>query len=1302
MTEGAPSQDVAGAELYVVSTATTPHPEVHLLSNGRYSVMVTNAGGGYSRWKGLALTRWREDPTRDDWGTFCYVRDVSGGEAWSVAHQPTGRTAEVYEAIFPQSRAEFRRRDHGIDTHTEIAVSPEDDIELRKFTLFNRSNRRRTLELTTYAEVVLAPPADDNAHPAFSNLFVQTEIIAQKQAILCSRRPRDDDEQSPVLLHLLVVHGQMDGTMSFETDRRTFIGRGRSVASPKGELKGTDGSVLDPIVAIRCRVTLAPEQSLSLHMVTGVAPTREAALLLVDKYRDRHLGDRVFELAWTHRQVVLQQLGVCDAAAQIYLRMASSLLYANPLRRAPPGLLARNRRGQSSLWAYGISGDLPIVLLRVATTDSIDLVRQVVQAHGYWRSMGLAVDLVICHETDSAYLRALQEQILAVIAATGPSSALDVPGGIFVRRLEQFADEDRVLVQVLARILLREGGGDLPQQDLRWARPTLTMPRLVPTLPATLQAAALAPPPLSRSLPARDELLFANTLGGFVKDGRAYQIETTAARLTPAPWANVIANPHFGTVISESGGAYTWCENAHEFRLTPWENDALTDRSGEAFYLRDEETGLFWSPTPLPARGPSPYITRHGFGYSTFSHTGNGIESELTTFVAIDAPVKITVIRLVNRSTRSRSLSVTGAVEWVLGEQRAQSLLHVTTEIDPVSDALLARNFYHREFGARIGFFDLSERRRSVTGDRTELLGRNGRYSHPAAMGRERLSGRVGAGLDAAAAMQAVIVLAPGEEREVSFLLGVGRDVGDVRTLIRRFGHPAHAKVALAEVKRHWEQVLSTVQVETPDPAMDVLVNGWIPYQIISCRLWARTGYYQSGGAFGFRDQLQDAMALLHTRPELLREQIVRCSARQYQDGDVQHWWHPPAGQGVRTHCSDDYLWLPAAVSRYVLGIGDTGLLDVTAHFLEGRQVKPDEEAYGDQPRRSEQSATVYEHCVRAIQYGLKFGPHGLPLIGSGDWSDGMNLVGLRGRGESVWLAFFLYDVLCGFAPVALGRGDTEFHDTCLREAAQLAANIEIHAWDGDWYRRAWFDGGEALGSRENVECQIDSLPQSWAVLSQAGPRARARQAMESVDTRLVDRDHGIIKLFDPPFDRALPSPGYIQGYVPGVRENGGQYTHAAIWAAMAFARLGDWSRAHELTWMINPLSHVGSAEARDRYRVEPYVLAADVYAVAPHAGLGGWSWYTGSAGWMLRLVVESLLGLNRSVDRLTFTPCVPPSWPGFTIRYRHRRSLYTIAARPVAEGEVQGQVVVDGRLPPESHVTLVDDGLPHSVELRY
>jgi cellobiose phosphorylase len=1279
----------------VITQPQLPAPEVHLLSNGRYHVAITHAGGGYSRWGDIAVTRWREDTTRDCWGMFLYLRDGDGGPPWSATFQPTRQGVRGYEAIFSQARAEFRGRHRNIDLHTEVCVSPEDDVEVRRTRIVNRSAQPRTIEITSYAEVVLVPAADDAAHPAFANLFVQTEFVRRSSALLCTRRPRAPGEKPPWMIHLLRIQGGGAGEVSCETDRMRFVGRGGSLERPAaleraGPLSNTTGSVLDPVVALRRRIDLAPNEAAVVDLITGVAVSREAALGLIDKYLGPRMADRALDLAWTHSQVTLRHLNASEADAQLYARMAGALLYADPARRAGPAVLRASRRAQSALWSYGVSGDLPLVVLRVTEPDRIDLVRQVVQAHSYWRMKGLPVELVILNEDASAYHQALQDRITRLIASGLEAQLLDRPGGIFVRRIDQVPHDDRILLLATARIYLDDEKGTLAEQLAGRSVLDPLVPAFSPTRSVWSDETVA---------PAARDLIFHNGLGGFTRDGHEYVMTLPAGTATPQPWVNVLANPSFGTVVSESGNAYTWFENAHEFRLTSWHNDPVQDLTAEALYLRDEQTGQFWSPTPFPARGAAPYVVRHGFGYSVFEHTEWGIETELWIYVATDAPVKFSVLKIRNRSGRPRRLSATAACEWVLGDLRPKTLLHVQTEVDARTGALLARNHFHPEFADRVAFLDLDEDGRAITGDRTEFLGRNGSWAQPAAMRRARLAGRVGAGLDPVGAVQVAFDLAEGEEREVRFRLGAGRGVADAQNLIQRFRRPGAARAALEQVWEYWNRTLGAVNVDTPDPAVNVLANGWLVYQTLACRLWGRTGFYQSGGAFGFRDQLQDSMALVHAEPALVREHLLRAAARQFPEGDVQHWWHPPAGRGVRTHFSDDFLWLPYVTCRYVAALADTGILDERVGFLAGRPVKPDEEAYYDLPGRSEASATLYDHCVRAIEHGLRFGPHGLPLIGCGDWNDGMNRIGREGRGESVWLAFFLHDVLTRFARLARDRGDESFATRCEDQAAQLRHHIEEHAWDGAWYRRAYFDDGTPLGSHENPECQIDSLPQSWAVISGAADPDRARRAMQSVDERLVRRDAGIVLLFDPPFDQSALDPGYIRGYIPGVRENGGQYTHGAIWTAMAFALRGDHERAWELFRMLSPVRHGATAEDIAVYRVEPYVVAADVYGVAPHIGRGGWTWYTGSAGWMYRLLTETLLGVHREGDRLRLEPRLPRDWNAYKVHYRFHQTVYHIAIARPADAATPGRLRVDGVEVEGTAFPLQDDRREHQVE---
>ena len=1279
---------------------------LQLLSNGRYHVMVTAAGGGYSRYNGVSLTRWHEDASDRGGGACCYLRDAASGQVWSTASRPLQQAFCEYDATFAPGLASLHARCLDIDTRTDITVAPDDDVELRRLRITNRSAVRRTLTVTSYAEIVLEAQAVDNAHPAFEKLFVETDLMDPVQTLVCSRRARAPDDATPSMFHLLVAPDASG--ISHETDRMRFIGRGRGTESPQAmdtaaALSGSVGSVLDPVVAIRCSLTLDPGQTAVLDYFTGMAESREACALLAARCRGTLFADGLVANAGRQASKVLTQINASEEDAQCFAHLASALLVANAAWRGKPTVLARNHLGQPGLWALSISGDLPIVLVQVNQVRQIDLVRELMRAQAWWRRQGLAADLVILVDDVGAEAADLQAQIAAALLASGDAGLSDKPGGNFVRAVSALSESTRVLLQSWARIVIDASAGSLAEQVEK--RSGVAAGR-TPTQPQRERAGPLrmAMPSTEPAAQAQTTQLFGNGYGAFSPDGREYVITVSSQRMTPLPWVNVLANPYFGTLVSECGSACSWSENAQAFRLTPWSNDPVADANTEAFYVRDEDSGRFWSPTLLPRAGVGPYVTRHGFGYSVFEHEEDGIAATLTMYVAIDAPVKFVVLSLRNGSGHARRLSATGYVEWVLGDERAKTAMHVGTTRDDGSHALFAHNPTNTDFAGRTAFFDvdaLPAEAVSACGDRQEFLGRYGNLRGPEAMAAEKLSGTVGVALDPCAALRVGFALEDGQTREITFRLGAGATADEARALVQRWRGSVAAQKALAAVKEHWTRTVGAVQVRTPDTSFDLLANGWLAYQTLACRLWARNAFYQSSGAFGFRDQLQDVMALVHAAPALVREHLLRCASRQFPEGDVQHWWHPPSGRGVRTRCSDDYLWLPLATCRYVEVTGDAAVLDEQAGFLKGSALKDGQASCYELPTPDGGTDSLYAHCVRAIEHGLRFGVHGLPLMGTGDWNDGMNLVGAGGKGESVWLGFFLCTVLTQFAGLARRRGDIVFAERCGMELARLRAAIDHSAWDGAWYRRGWFDDGSPLGTSANTECRIDSIAQSWSVLCGGGDSDRMRRAMESLDSHLVHRQSRLVQLLDPPFDHSDPSPGYIQGYVPGVRENGGQYTHAAVWAAMAFAALGDAERTWELFTMLDPIRHADSETAVALYKVEPYAIASDVYALPPHTGRGGWTWYTGSAGWMLRFMLESVLGLRVEGDQLHLNPCCPAAWSSFELNYRWRDTLYRIEVHPSCADVAGSGWSLDGMACAECAVTLVDDGRDHAVVVR-
>jgi cyclic beta-1,2-glucan synthetase len=1281
-----------------------PTPAVHLLSNGRYAVMLTAAGSGYSRWRDIAITRWREDTTCDDWGSYVYLRDVRSGEVWSAGYQPAGIVPDSSDVRFCEDKVEFTRRDGAITTVLEVLVSSEHDAEVRRISITNAGLRPREIEITSYAELVLASPAADTAHPAFSKLFVQTEYDAKTGVLLATRRRRSPTEPEVWAAHLAVVERGGVGVTEIETDRAKFLGRGHTARSPQAvmdgrALSGSVGTVLDPIFAMRRRVRVQPGETVHLSYWTIVASSRTVVLDLVDKYQDANAFDRAATLAWTQAQVQLRHLDIHGDEAGLFQRLAGHVLYASPSMRPSADVIRRGSSGPAGLWAQSISGDIPIVLVRIDSIEDIAVVGQLLRAHEYWRMKGLAVDLVILNERSSSYVQDLHIAIETMVrkSQSRTQTGADVTrGGVFVLRADLIAQETRALLPAVARVVLSARQGSLSDQLDRLRKVSIA-----------------APPPERRSratetrspTPTRPTLEFFNGLGGFTADGREYVTILNAGQATPAPWINVIANEAFGFQVAAEGTGYTWSGNSKENQLTPWSNDPVTDRPGEVLFVRDEDSGALWGPTALPIRDEAAsHIVRHGQGYSRFEHDAHGIKLDLIQYVPLHDPIKISRLRIHNATPRTRRLSVTAYVEWVLGPSRAASAPFIATEIDPATGALFARNPWNTAFGARVAFVDLAGRQKSWTGDRREFLGRNGSLDNPAALAADAsaLSGRVGAGLDPCGVLQTPVTLAPGESAEIVFFLGEAASAADAQFLIAHY-RTLDLEAVFRDVLQYWEDLLGSVQVKTPDHAMNIMLNRWLLYQTVACRLWARSAFYQASGAYGFRDQLQDGTALVLSRPAMTRKHLLRAAARQFVEGDVQHWWLPPFGQGVRTRISDDRSWLAYAVAHYVETTGDVAVLDEQVPFLEGQSIDPAQADVYFQPAVSGQTATLFEHCARALDQSLALGTHGLPLMGTGDWNDGMTRVGDQGKGESVWLGWFLYATLRAFIPLAKARDDNDRAATWGAHTIALQTALERDGWDGNWYRRAYFDDGTPLGSASNSECRIDSIAQSWSAISGAANPGRAAQAMAAAGEQLVQHDSGLALIFTPPFDSTPLDPGYIKGYPPGIRENGGQYTHAAAWSVIAYAKLGNGDKAQELFSLLNPINHASTRASAHRYKVEPYVVAADVYSEPPHVGRGGWTWYTGSAGWMYRAGIESILGLSRQGAFLLLDPCIPKHWPGFELAYRHGATRYDIAVenphgvcRGIASAELDGVPHQGTPL----RVALADDGNPHTLHV--
>lgn len=1290
----------------------TSTPEVCVLSNGTFTTMITNSGSGFMRYEGLAVSRWREDPVLDNWGNYIYIRDVTRDAVWSPSFHPCHVCSDEQRVQFSPDRATFMRVDHDVQTSLEICVSPEWNADIRRLTLTNTGDETRIIEVTTFSELVLASPMADEAHPAFNKLFIKTEYAEDVQCLLASRRPRQENEKPLWAAHSLIVTDQALGPVEYESDRARFIGRGHTLYEPQGlrsHLRGSIGSVSDPAFIMRQRLSLKPGEQVQLFAVTAVAENREEVVDIISRFAEAPVVERTFQLAWNRSQIELRHLHLTAKEAKIFQSFAGRVWYTPPLRKTRNKGIMANRKGQSGLWAYGVSGDLPVILVRIESRANIQFVVRILTGHEYLRRMGCAFDLVILNESAGGYHEDLRESLRRTVEHSlerhGTGS-----GDVFIINANQLPEEDRTLLLATARLVLRANGPSLRAQ--------IKAPRRDSALPSALTPVAK----LNRfAIPVQDQarkLIFFNGWGGFSPDGEEYEIKIKDKNHLPAPWINVVANPHFGCLVSELGTGYTWWQNSREFKVTPWSNDPVLDQPGEICYLRDEDSGELWSATPFATNDNQLYTVNHGRGFTRFRHERHGISQEMTISVPPDDPVKLVKLRLQNKTAEQRHLSVTYYAEWVLGVKRQESAPFIFTEWDDSAQIMLARNAYQETFRDATAFLGLFPQPESSIGaatsdiswtaDRHEFLGRNGTFENPAAMARERLSGKTGALYNTCGAVQAKLLLEPGTERTVNILLGCEHSREAAIKLAQKYYANNTCEQAFKRTKQFWDGVLDQIAVSTPSPAMDVLLNGWLLYQTLGCRMWARSGFYQAGGAYGFRDQLQDSLALLHSSPELSRAQILFHASHQYEEGDVQHWWHEETHRGIRTDFSDDYLWLPYTVARYVNHTGDDSILEEIVSYLSSEPLREGEYERYEPTQLCNQSGTIFDHCLRAIERALnRFGEHGLPLIGVGDWNDGMSRIGAKGRGESVWLGWFLYEVLNLFADLCRKRNDSKRADRFQKVSENLASSLNEHAWDGQWYRRAFTDAGQWIGSIYNEECRIDAIAQSWSVISGAAPVEKAWQAMLSFDRELVDRDLSVVRLLTPPFEHTDPSPGYIQGYPPGIRENGAQYTHAAIWSIIAWCLLGNGEKAFELFNMLNPINHTHTPTEVRQYTGEPYAMAADVYTANPNKGCAGWTWYTGAAGWMYQAGIEWILGLRRSGERLYICPCIPNQWPEFLVNYRYGNTRYLITVKNpsrrssgVTALQIDGQAIElkEQDIKNGPYVELHDDGQLHNV----
>ncbi|WP_028400714.1 GH36-type glycosyl hydrolase domain-containing protein [Ectobacillus panaciterrae] len=1278
----------------------TAVPEVNVLSNGRMTSVNTNDGTGMLTWNGLAVTRWREDPVADTSGAIVYIHDVTSEKTWSTTRFPC-ETAWDTRALFRLDKTAYEGTYDDISSKLELTISSDVDAEVRRLQVVNNSSEDRTLEVTSFLELALASQSADSAHPAFSKLFIETSHDAKAQCLLAKRRPREDDEQETWAVHTVYVDGRETGDYEFETDRAEFIGRGYSLQTPKAiyaRLRGSVGSVVDPAFIMRRCIQLAPQESATVYIVTGVAESREQALDIVHRLREPKQADRTFHLAWVRTQIDLRHLHLTPMQASEANLLAGRLLFTPPLTHVRREAISHNALGQSALWSHGISGDAPIVVVSVNNLADLPFVILLACQHQYLCTLGLAVDLVVLDETVGGYQDQFMNRLRENLAARGIGQMKRIVG----LKASQLPENERTLLIAVARVLLRAGGPSLRAQ-LRAVEGKLQplQRRPVPTREMHRNQKP-------SSIPAEGE--FFNGWGSFIEGGRAYQVHVQSGSYLPKPWSNVLANPRFGCILTELGTGYSWWRNSRECKLTPWTNDPVLDQPGECLYLRDLDTNQVWSAAPKPAGGERTYKVTHGWGYSRIEQLDGDVVHTMETTVPLKDPLKLIRLQLCNTSEAIKRISITYYAEWVLGVMREAQAPFIITEWDKEHSTLLARNTYQETFRDAVGFMHIALPHMtktpfqpySWTGDRTEFIGRGGTLECPAALLEEKLSMQTGTFSNSCGAVQTVVELPAKSEITVTILLGCAASKQEVHSLVRQYGQPSAYEDALASVTQYWQRVLGQVQVKTPDRAMDLMLNGWLLYQALACRLWARTAFYQAGGAFGFRDQLQDSLAFLHVDPSIIRKQILINAAHQYQEGDVQHWWHEETHKGIRTRFSDDLLWLPYAVSRYLEQTGNLDILKEDVPFLYSDVLKEGELERYEDTVVSDETGSLLEHCLRAIRHALKFGEHGIPLMGIGDWNDGMSRIGAKGHGESVWLGWFLLDILKRFTRLEDGIIPPDVVEQFEQVARELEQHLNDYAWDGGWFRRAYTDAGTWIGSIEHKECRIDAIAQSWAVISKGTSADRQSRAMRSFDRELVDRDLNLARLLTKAFDETRPSPGYIQGYPPGIRENGAQYTHGVIWGIVAWAMLERRDKAFELFSMLNPISHTRTSREVQTYANEPYVMSADVYTANPHQGQAGWSWYTGAAGWMYQAGLEYVLGVKRRGDQLYIQPCVPPEWKSFSIDYRYGETTYSIEFHCGQDHGVPLTWMVDGKaVGNHSYLQLVDDGKVHQVVVQ-
>jgi len=1253
-------------------------PKTHILTNGSYSTMLTDRGLGYSKYKNIFISRWRNDYISSIYGNIFYIKDVRDNKVWSSTYFPNITIPDSYSVTFAGDKAKFVRKDGNIETHQEVVVSPEDNVEIRRITLINHDDKEKEFEITSYFELINGDLMGDIAHRAYSNLFVET--FYDDEIILANRRKRRKEEKNTWVFNTSTVEGESIGRMEYETDRAEFISRGRNLENPRAvteslPLSGKIGAVLDPVMAIRRRVRLQAGESIKVSFVLGVADNKGDAIELGKKYLGNESIQRAFRMALTRSQVENSYFNFSAKEVDLYEEMMSYLIFNKTFKRVQ---LSENS-GRKGLWSNGISGDIPIILLNIEKSADIGILYELLKAHEYYKAKNLSVDLVIMNNEETQYDEPVWNELNELIMKSHLRDIKNISGGVYLLKKSALSNQERESIIASAEIILDASKGTLGEQVERIEVQSYSNKKEYTEFVEYEK----------RDLD-REELELFNGIGGIDKKTNEYVIRFNKNQRTPLPWSNILANKEFGSIITENGGGFTFVENSHECRLTPWSNDSVLDDTGEQIYIRNEENGKIF--TPYMGKEEKELEVRYGKGYGKYISIEQGVKQELLVFVPKEKNIKLSKLSLNNLIDKKRKFSIFYYIQPLMGESLHRDKKYVEVRYD--DDKIIFKNTFNTDFKENIGYIFSSEKLKSYILSKNDFVGK-GSIEEPEALKAEKLL-EINDESDNVAVLQIELELEAYENKEIVFALGCEKKIEDIERNKEKYSDINEVNRSFEEVKSYYNEI-NRIKIKTPDESMNYLFNEWLVYQALTSRIYAKSAFYQSGGATGFRDQLQDILPFIYLDEDLSRNQIIYQAKHQFREGDVLHWWHKEGRKGIRTKFSDDKLWLPYVVSEYLLITGKFDLLDEEVEYVEGDILEEHEEEKYMEFNYTTEKESIYQHCVNAIEISLRFGEHGLPLIGSGDWNDGMNQIGHKGKGESVWLGWFLYDILVRFSAIMKDRGDNENAERYSQIASKLAESLNKNAWDGKWYKRAYFDDGRALGSIENDECKIDSISQSWAVISGAGEKEKVINAIKSVENYLIDRENKIVKLLTPAFVNTELEPGYIKGYLAGIRENGGQYTHAAVWLGIAYAILNEGEKAYEIERLLNPLNHTLDLSNVNKYKLEPYVMPADIYSNEKVLGRGGWSWYTGAASWMYRFVIEYIIGIKKRGEKIILEPCLPEFWNEIEVEYRYFNSLYKIKAYNYDKNEM----IVDGTLTTGNMVELVNDGGIHFVEIK-